>query len=132
MLFFAKALSPPAKQASAFAKAIAALTRDALDMGELSDRYAAAVSELAEGKQKKGKDVVKTSGAESDDAGPASADVIDLMKVLRQRLAKDATVTIAGDVATRRKGSSDNVHALPKRAARAPRAASRAKRQRKS
>ena len=109
----------PAKQASEIAKAIATLTRDALDMDELSDRYAGAVAKLVEEKERKGKDVVKTSGAKSEDVGSGSADVLDLMKILRQRLSSKATVTTARDSDTEGKPPPDNVRALPRRAPRA-------------
>jgi DNA end-binding protein Ku len=108
----------PSKQTSEFAKAIATLTRDALDMDELSDRYAGAISKVVAEKEKKAKDVVKTAGAELEDTDAAGADVLDLMKVLRQRLSSKATVTTARDSGTEGKAPPDNVRALPKRGAR--------------
>src|SRR5690606_35612598 len=47
-----------AKQVSAFSKAIGTLTRDSLDMDELSDRYSEAIQELVEKKEKKREDVI--------------------------------------------------------------------------
>src|SRR3954470_20005301 len=87
-------------------------------MDELSDPYAEAVSKLVERKEKKGKDIVKTSGADSADAEPASADVLDLMKALRERLSSKATVTTADDAGVVRQ-QTDNVHTLPARGSRA-------------
>jgi DNA end-binding protein Ku len=113
-----KTKKAPTKEAQAFAKAIDALTRDKLDVDELSDRYAAAVSKLVQTKEKKGKDIVKTSGAESADGEPATADVLDLMKALRERLSSKATVTTADDTAPVRQ-KTDNVHKLPTRGSRA-------------
>ena len=102
----------------AIACGLARAARDKLDVDELSDRYAAAVSKLVETKEKKGKDIVKTSGADSADAEPASADVLDLMKALRERLSSKATVTTADDTAPVRQ-KTDNVRKLPTRGSRA-------------
>ena len=73
------------KDAKRFSDAIESLTRDELDMDELSDDYAAALRDLAEKKAKKGKDVVDPRG-ESEDEEEGGAEVIDLMKILKQRL----------------------------------------------
>jgi DNA end-binding protein Ku len=107
----------PAKRINEFAKAISKLTRNALDLDELSDHYADAISKLVAAKEKEGKDIVKTLGADSDDGESASADVIDLMKVLRQRLAAGATVTTAREAHGVPKSSGNNVHRLPGRTA---------------
>ena len=85
----------PRKRVTALSKEIAALTRDELDLHELSDEYAAAIQELVESKQKKGKDVVRVTGAEEEDAEPGTSNVIDLMAVLRRSLSPKATVTTA-------------------------------------
>jgi DNA end-binding protein Ku len=104
-----KPARPAAKAVKDFAEAIEGMTRDKLDPDELSDRYAAALEALAEKKAKKGKDVVDPGG-EPEDEEQGGAEVIDLMKILKQRLG-------AGK-------------ATPKPAARAPRAR-RAKKRRK-
>ena len=75
----------PRKEVKRFADAIDGLTREELDMDELSDRYAAALEDLAEKKAKKGKDLVDAS-AESEDGEEGGAEIIDLMKILRQRV----------------------------------------------
>jgi DNA end-binding protein Ku len=80
-----KRARPARKQAKQFADAIAKLEREKLDMDELSDRYAAALHDLAEKKAKKGKDIVDARG-EPEEEGEGGAEVIDLMKVLKQRL----------------------------------------------
>jgi DNA end-binding protein Ku len=80
---------------TSLSKEISALTRDELDLHELSDQYAAAIEELVESKQKKGKDVVRVTGAEEEDAEPGTSNVIDLMAVLRRSLSPKATVTTA-------------------------------------
>ena len=85
----------PRTRVTALSKEIAALTRDELDPHELSDQYAAAIQELVESKQKKGKDVVHVTGAEDEDAEPGTSNVIDLMAVLRRSLSPKATVTTA-------------------------------------
>ena len=85
----------PRARVTSLSKEIAALTRDELDLDELSDQYAAAIEELAQSKQKKGKDVVRVTGAEDEDAEPGTSNVIDLMAVLRRSLSPKATVTTA-------------------------------------
>jgi DNA end-binding protein Ku len=80
-----KRAKPAKKDVARFSEAVEALTREDLDLDELSDRYAAALRDLAEKKAKKGKDVVDPRG-ESEDEEEGGAEVIDLMKVLRQRL----------------------------------------------
>jgi DNA end-binding protein Ku len=84
-----------ATRVKALSKEIDALTRDELDAHELSDQYAAAIEELAERKEKQGKDVVHVTGAEDEDAEPGTSNVIDLMSVLRRSLSAKATVTTA-------------------------------------
>jgi len=68
-----------------FADAIACLTRNELDMDEVSDHYAAALEHLAEKKRKKAKDVVEPGG-EPEHEEEGGAEVIDLVKVLKQRV----------------------------------------------
>jgi DNA end-binding protein Ku len=80
-----KRAKPAKKDVKRFSDAIESLTREELDMDELSDRYAAALHELAEKKAKKGKDVVDARG-EPEEVEEGGAEVIDLMKVLKQRL----------------------------------------------
>ena len=121
-----------AKQAQSVAKAIDALTRDKLDIDELSDRYAGALSKLVQSKEEKGTDVVKISGADSEEGEPASADVLDLMKALRQRMSAKATVTTADDAAAAGKTSMGNVHKLPTRNSRGGPAPARARKKRRS
>ena len=84
----------PAKRKEAFAKEIAALTRDELDMDELADRQANAIREIAQAKEKQGRDVVDISRAE-EDSQSEGAEVIDLMQVLRRSLSRKAVVTTA-------------------------------------
>ena len=80
-----KRAKPAPKSVKPFTAAIAKLEREELDMDELSDRYAAALHDLAEKKAKKGKDIVDARG-EPEEEGEGGAEVIDLMKVLKQRL----------------------------------------------
>ena len=78
-----------AKAVKPFADAIEALTKDTIDRDELSDSYAEAIEALVEEKTKKHKGVVRLSKAE---AGPDEEDaegdgkVVDLMKLLKQRV----------------------------------------------
>ena len=87
-----KPAKPAAKAVKDFSKAIESLTKDRLDMDELSDRYAAALEELAEKKAKKGKDLVDPRG-ESEEEEEGGAEVIDLMKILQQRLGTSGRAT---------------------------------------
>jgi DNA end-binding protein Ku len=80
---------------TALSKEIAQLTRDELDPHELSDQYAAAIRELVESKQKKGKDVVHVTGAEDEDAESGANNVIDLVAILRRSISAKATVATA-------------------------------------
>jgi DNA end-binding protein Ku len=85
----------PGNRVTAFSKQIAALTRDELDVHELSDQYAAAIEQLVERKQKQGKDIVHATGAEDEDAEPGPSNVIDLVAVLRRSLSPKAAVRTA-------------------------------------
>ena len=80
-----KRAKPVGKDVKRLAGAIESLTRDKLDLDELSDRYAAALERLAEKKAKKGKDLVDAA-AEPEDAEEGGAEIIDLMKILKQRV----------------------------------------------
>jgi DNA end-binding protein Ku len=81
-----KIAKAPAKRVNAFVKTIEGLTQDRLDLGELSDRYAQAMRKLAQAKEKRGEDVVSVSGLEDEDE-TSGAEVVDLVKILRERLA---------------------------------------------
>jgi DNA end-binding protein Ku len=87
-----------ASKVSRFTKAIEELQRTELDMTEFEDREAQALLELAESKQKNGEDVIHPRGLEGADAeaSEGSAQIIDLMEVLRKSLSKRAVVTRAG------------------------------------
>ncbi len=119
----------PRSRVTALSKSIAALTRDELDHDELSDRYAAALQELAQSKQKKNKDVVRLAGAEEEDAEAAAGNVIDLMAVLRRSVSPKATVATAAqsaeDTALGHSGSRRARHPTRKRAGKKRAAAKR-------
>jgi DNA end-binding protein Ku len=85
----------PRARVTALSKEIAGLTRDELDLHELSDQYAAAIQELVESKRKKGQDVVHVTGAEDDDAESGASNVIDLVAILRRSISPKATVATA-------------------------------------
>jgi DNA end-binding protein Ku len=93
-----KVKKPAAGKVSQFGKAIDALKQTKLDMSELTDLDAQALRELAESKQKKDEDVIHQRGLEAADseATEGSAQIIDLMEVLRKSLSKNAVVTRAG------------------------------------
>jgi DNA end-binding protein Ku len=90
------------KDVRRFSEAIESLTRDKLDLDELSDEYAAALRQLAEKKAKKGKDVVDPRG-EPEDAEEGGAEVIDLMKILKQRLGTTAAARPAKKATPKRR-----------------------------
>jgi DNA end-binding protein Ku len=81
-----KRRKPSGKEVKRFMKAVDSLTRKELDMDELSDRYAEALEDLAQKKAKRKKSLVDLSGAEDEDDEEGGGEVIDLMKVLKQRL----------------------------------------------
>lgn len=88
-----KPAKPGAKAVKALGQAIEALERKVLDEDEMADRYAEEIRSLAEAKAKKRKDVIEQAGAaEEEDADAAGGNVIDLMQVLRARLAAKAQV----------------------------------------
>jgi DNA end-binding protein Ku len=93
-----KVKKPAAGKVTSFGKAIDALKETKLDMSELADLDAQALRELAESKQKKDEDVIHQRGLEEADAEATegSAQIIDLMEVLRKSLSKNAVVTRAG------------------------------------
>jgi DNA end-binding protein Ku len=65
--------------------ALAKLKADDIDREALEDDYASALLELAERKRSEGRDVVEVEEQAADDDGE-SADVIDIMSVLKQRM----------------------------------------------
>ena len=83
---------PAAARMKQFAKAIDALSRNDIDTDEMSDWYAQAIRALAEKKRKKGEDVVELPAEAEAEDGEPGADVIDLVKVLKERLARNASV----------------------------------------
>lgn len=88
---------PPAKKVQQFSKAIDSLKAKTLDMSELEDRQAEALHALAEEKRERDEDVIKMRGLEDEDAQAGSAEIVDLMEVLRKSLSKNATVTNASN-----------------------------------
>ena len=93
-----KVKKPAPGKVTQFGKAIDALKQTKLAMAELADQDAQALRELAESKQKKDEDVIHQRGLEEVDAEATqgSAQIIDLMEVLRKSLSKNAVVTRAG------------------------------------
>ena len=66
-------------------RALAELTEDELDLKLLDDEYATALRELAEAKREAGRDIVEIEEAPAEDERE-SADVIDIMAVLKERM----------------------------------------------
>jgi DNA end-binding protein Ku len=92
-----KAQKVPAAKLARFTKAIDGLKQSKLDLSELEDRDAQALRELAESKQKNDENVIHQRGLEDAEAGEGdSAQIIDLMAVLRKSLSKNAVVSSAG------------------------------------
>jgi DNA end-binding protein Ku len=75
----------PAERRQEMERALAALTEDELDLDLLDDQYASALRELAEAKRNLGRDVVEIEEAPAED-DEESADVIDIMAVLKERM----------------------------------------------
>lgn len=109
-----KAQKGAARQVGAFAKAIGALTRDALDLDEVSDRYSEAIHALVEKKEKKGEDVIDISSKAEDDEGEAGDNVVDLVQLLRKRMAVTATVTTADAASGAAASSAESLRDLSK------------------
>ena len=86
-----------ASKVTQFTKLIADLTRTELDLAELQDEEAQALERLAKTKQKEDDDVIQRRGLEDIDAEAGSAQVIDLMAVLRKSLSKSAVVKTVSD-----------------------------------
>lgn len=99
---------PAAGEVKRFAKAIEALEREALDLDELSDRYAAEIEALAQKKEKKHEDIVDIGAAEEEEEPEGGGEVIDLMKLLKERVGK----VRSGE--SRQKSSSENLAKLSK------------------
>ena len=79
------AARPSADRRQEMERALAELTGDALDTTLLEDDYAARLVELAQAKREAGKDVVEIEEAPPEDE-ETSADIIDIMAVLKQRM----------------------------------------------
>jgi len=92
-----KSKKAPAAKVTRFTKAIDGLKQSKLDLSELQDRDAQALRELAESKQKNDENVIQQRGLEDAEASEGgSAQIIDLMEVLRKSLSKNAVVSSAG------------------------------------
>jgi DNA end-binding protein Ku len=75
----------PADRRQEMERALAELTEDELDLKLLDDEYASALRELAEAKRDAGRDIVEIEDVPADD-DQESADVIDIMAVLKERM----------------------------------------------
>ena len=75
----------PAERRQEMERALAELTEDELDLKLLDDEYASALRELAEAKREAGRDVIEIEEAPAEDE-QESADVIDIMAVLKERM----------------------------------------------
>ena len=74
----------PADRRQEMERALAELTADELDLKLLEDEYGDALVELAEAKRDANRDVVEIEEAPADDE--ESADIIDIMTVLKERM----------------------------------------------
>jgi DNA end-binding protein Ku len=75
----------PADRRQEMERALAELTEDELDVKLLDDEYARLLLELAEAKRDAGRDVVEIEEVPAEDE-QESADVIDIMAVLKERM----------------------------------------------
>ena len=80
-------VEPPAERVSALEGAIRALEEDELDMDQMVDRNAARLLEVIEGKRAQGVDVVEAESRTARREREEDEGVIDLMEVLKRRLA---------------------------------------------
>jgi DNA end-binding protein Ku len=78
----------------AIERAIAHLTADSIDVDEMRDDYAPRLIELAQAKHEAGRDVSTAPEVGSDEE--PSATIVDLMKVIKQRLGQRAGTRRAG------------------------------------
>ena len=76
---------PSAERRTEMERALAELTEDELDVKLLDDEYARTLLERAEAKRDAGRDVVEIEEAPAEDE-QESADIIDIMAVLKQRM----------------------------------------------
>jgi DNA end-binding protein Ku len=76
---------PPVERRQEMERALAELTEDELDLKLLDDEYARMLLELAEAKRDAGRDIVEIEEAPAEDE-PESADIIDIMAVLKERM----------------------------------------------
>ena len=110
-----EASRPQAKRVAALEKAIRGLEQDELDETEMADRNAARLLEVVERKKAEGSDVLHVPepagppGVEDDDA------VIDLMEVLKQRLAGGGSRGGSSRAGTRHDGSDPDLDDLTKK-----------------
>jgi DNA end-binding protein Ku len=74
----------PAERRQEMERALAELTADELDLKLLEDEYGNALLELAEAKRDANRDVVEIEEAPADEE--ESADIIDIMTVLKERM----------------------------------------------
>jgi DNA end-binding protein Ku len=102
----------PAERRQELERALAELTSDELDLSLLEDEYAAQLRDLAEAKREAARDIVEIEEALPSDE-EESADVIDIMAVLKERM---GAARMPARAAPARAG-----HAAPQRASeRAP------------
>ena len=87
----------PTARVEELAAAIDSLTETKLDPAELRDEYAESLRALAEAKAERGERVVDLAGSDDEEveADEGGGRVVDLMKVLKERLSAAAEVTTA-------------------------------------
>lgn len=88
----------PAKRVKALGDAIDALTESSLAVEELRDDYAESLRALAEAKAERGEGVVEIAdGDEESEPEEEGGRVLDLMKLLKERLSAKAEVSTADE-----------------------------------
>jgi DNA end-binding protein Ku len=112
---------PDPKQARALAREIDALSKPGLDMAEMADLEAEALRKFAQQKAKKGAGVIAAQDLEdTDDDSGGSAQVIDLMQVLRDSLGAKAGPATAAKTASPKPTTSAKKMAARKTPAKKP------------
>ena len=89
--------APSKARVQAMTDAIGKLTRKEIDSTELQDEYAASLRDLAQAKAKRGDGVVEAQSGDESEPDEEDGRVIDLMKLLKERLSSKAEVTTADE-----------------------------------
>ena len=108
-----KPSSADAATVKEFARSIAALRADALDVDELEDAQTRRLLELIESKRRAGKDIVAAPQAPDEDEA-TGAEIVDLMKYLKESIAGKGAETSPRERKSPRAAKKRTASAQPK------------------